>query len=58
MSKRVVKIQGITKTAFTAVRGVVHFNPDYSKAVCGSSGRKFADFIEGVTCKKCLARAR
>lgn len=53
-----VKIQGVTKGAFEAVKGVVHFNPDYTEAICGAKGRKFSDFIEGVTCKRCLARAR
>jgi hypothetical protein len=58
MSRTKVKIKGITKAAFEAQAGVVHFSPNNGAgAECGAQGRKFADFIQGVTCKRCLKAA-
>lgn len=54
MTKTKVEIKGITKAAFEELPGVVHFSPSYDGAVCGAKGRKFADFIQGVDCKRCL----
>jgi hypothetical protein len=54
MAKQKVRIKGVTKGAFDAVKGATHFSPNYNGAVCGADGNKFADFIGGVTCKRCL----